>query len=381
MTPLNSPGGLRYLDLSYNALNDTTCARVLSAALSGPLEGLELGGNYIYRGTAFMEAMQMFTAERMAEHRHRLRYLGLSHNFLQPKALNGILESLLTNVSITALDLASNEIDHTISNNELLRRFLRGNCGLRALDMCYNRLNAESLKEIHLGLLENETLLVLPMAGNQQVEISPTVNLIQAKLRENRILYKSQTRTDEYHAQAGKLDAYQTEEELGMRISFGFDFSEKEIAALNAGGYRDTEATVEVELPMISVEAQAVDAENCFAAPVRSNSGLSLMNPSESRRNSRTQTLLEENTALNAAAPVNEGGAEIKVPGYSIAIAVPIDAYSQHGPTVGNYNYNNGRARTFHGSAGVTSNAALPAPQQRSESGISTTGMFFSLFS
>lgn len=39
--------GLKYLDLTANGLSDSNCAKILAAALTGPLEGLELG-DYFY---------------------------------------------------------------------------------------------------------------------------------------------------------------------------------------------------------------------------------------------------------------------------------------------------------------------------------------------
>jgi hypothetical protein len=377
-------GGLRFLDLSYNALNDLNCSRVLTAALNGPLEGLELGGNHIHRGASFCEAMVHFAADRMVEHRHRLRYLGLSYNALATKTVVVLLDSLLTNVTLTALDLSGNDIEHSVTIHEALRRFLRGNCGLRALDLCHNKLNPETFKEIHLGLLENETLLLLPMAGNTQVEVSPTVSLIQLKLRENRLLYKAQSSTENLNAQQGKLDAFQTEEELGMRISFGADFSDKELALARNGELPGS--AVEMHLPVIAVEAldvvpSSIDAENCVPELSRTGSGLSLINPSTSRRNSRnTQGILDDphpgapgppNPSTGAgehgagtrtdspgtAAAAAAGDAGIKVPGYSIAIAVPVHAYD-HPVTMGSssaaYNYNNGRANVFANSASAT---------------------------
>lgn len=244
-TPMNTPGpggllkglasptiaaspqsvmqGLRYIDLSHNALPDIVCARILSAALSGPLEGLELGGNSIRNGQHMSKAMELFAPNRASEGRSRLRYLGLSQNNLTIKALSGILNNLFDNNTLCSLDLSFNDIDHSQASHELLRTFLRFNNGLRSLDLCYNRLNTDSFKEIHLGLLENDTLLLLPLAGNLSVERSSTIPLIQIKLRENRLLYKAQTKLfpseDKKSDLTPDLVSYQTERESGTRLS------------------------------------------------------------------------------------------------------------------------------------------------------------------
>jgi hypothetical protein len=68
--------GLRFIDLSFNALHDAQAARILQAAMTGPLEGLELCGNAIHKGKLFLEACEGFLVEKMATSRVRLRYLG-----------------------------------------------------------------------------------------------------------------------------------------------------------------------------------------------------------------------------------------------------------------------------------------------------------------
>eukprot|EP01034_Spumella_vulgaris_P022664 gene22664-28808_t len=179
-TPLSPIGkhdllkGLRFIDLSYNSLHDAHAAKILQAAMTGPLEGLELCGNAIHKGKQFLEVCEGFLVEKMATSRVRLRYLGLSHNNLSSRTVTGLLQILCDNDTVTHLDLSSNEVDHSAATNELLRTFLICNVGMRSLNLCYNRLNTDSFKEIHLGLLENSTMLLLPLI----------------RLRENRLLYK-----------------------------------------------------------------------------------------------------------------------------------------------------------------------------------------------
>ncbi|KAJ1402502.1 hypothetical protein B484DRAFT_405395, partial [Ochromonadaceae sp. CCMP2298] len=236
-TPLSVPGtpptppaallgGLRFLDLSHNALSDGNAARVLAAALVGPLEGLELAGNAIFRGVKFAETMETMQGEG---DKRRLRYLGLSRNALSSKTVAAFL-ARLAHTSLTALDLSENEIDHTPASNEMLRAFVRSNTCLRSLDLCHNRLNAESFKHVHLGLLENESLLLLPMAGNQDVISSRTVSLIQIKLRENRQVYKAQTGEDE----SGAFQKMETESDPGSESDGSVALVKEELEGLEA---------------------------------------------------------------------------------------------------------------------------------------------------
>eukprot|EP00981_Chlorochromonas_danica_P015436 scaffold12089_cov176-Ochromonas_danica.AAC.14 len=229
--------GLRYLDLSHNRLSDTQCAIILLAAISGPLEGLELGGNWIYRGTNFINAMDSFSAEKFAVKPNRLRYLGLSQNNLTHRALSSILHKLFSNTSLTSLDLSANGIESNVSNNELLRCFMKRNQGLRVLDLSYNKLSAESFKEIELGLLENHTLLLMPLAGNGS-DFSKTIELIQTKLRNNRLFYKA--RSSEGFVREDN-SVYHTED-VSSRISL----SEPEELALHM-----------LDLPVATAEAVA----------------------------------------------------------------------------------------------------------------------------
>jgi hypothetical protein len=56
MTARPVPGrGLKYLDLGFCRLGDTVCVDVLKAAVAGPLQGLNLSGNFTLRGAPFLE--------------------------------------------------------------------------------------------------------------------------------------------------------------------------------------------------------------------------------------------------------------------------------------------------------------------------------------
>ena len=355
--PPNLLGGLRFLDLSYNALNDATCARILTAALNGPLEGLELGGNIINRGIKFCETMELFTFDKMCVYKHRLRYLGVSHNNLMSKTVAVMLEHLSTNNSLTTLDLSENDIDHTVASNECLRKFLKTNTGLRSLDLCHNKLNNDSFREIHLGLLENDTLLLLPMAGNSQVEVSPTVNLIQIRLRENRLLYKSQTKVDDFGFLEGKMEAYQTEEELGQRISIGNSGDQNEMdyymkQAAREG--RGNPAVLHASASTSNIHSLDTAADDALLQDVpivecelhtESEDPVNLSLPPRSRLNSSTNDPATHNSDIVSAeaSAVASSTTLAKVPGYTLAIAVPVEFNA----STSNYNYNGGRARTF----------------------------------
>ncbi|RYG67462.1 hypothetical protein EON64_07385, partial [archaeon] len=211
--------GLRYVDLSHNRLTDMQCASVLQACLTGSVEGLELGGNCIYRAQKVLEILESYTQSysRLSEghvepvhkhmltsltvgthaqgnsYSHSLRYLGLSRNNLTPKAFSSLLQKLQPRSSLRHVDLSANGVEAGAMVHDVLRSFLKRNNSMRVLDLSYNKLNEQSCKEIHLGLLENSTLLFLPLAGNMHIEHAKTVELIQHKLRENRLLYKVTT--------------------------------------------------------------------------------------------------------------------------------------------------------------------------------------------
>jgi Leucine-rich repeat (LRR) protein len=143
--------------------------------------------------------MDVCSAARMMlmDIKHRLRRLGLSSNGLNSKTVEALLEPLKTNKSLTILDLSYNEVENSKESNIVLRTFVRCNSGLKYLDLCCNRLNKETYGELHLGLLENHTMLLLPLAGNLSVDLSPTIHLIQVKLRKNRLAYKANTQEND----------------------------------------------------------------------------------------------------------------------------------------------------------------------------------------
>jgi len=47
-------------------------------------------------------------------------------------------------------------------------------------------------KVIHLGLLENDSLLLLPLVGNGSAERAGEFSLVQERLCENRVRYRQQ---------------------------------------------------------------------------------------------------------------------------------------------------------------------------------------------
>ena len=109
----------------------------------------------------------------------KLKHLGLGHNSMTGRAFCSLLDCLHRNTALTSIDLSHNELQHTSQVRESLRQFLRMNRGLRNFDLSHNRLTADSVKGIHLGLLENDVLLLLPLVGNGAAERASEFSLVQ----------------------------------------------------------------------------------------------------------------------------------------------------------------------------------------------------------
>lgn len=189
-----TPRGIRFLDLSYNKLGDSLCADILTASTKSPLEGLDLSGNIIHRGKDFCDILLKVLSPLNGI--SYLRYLGLSNNALQNTTVCQILDILQTNEQLTSLDLSCNDIQHSKRLEVSLRSCIKSNRGLRLLDLSFNKLNAVLVKHVYLGLLENECLLMMPLAGNMLAAQAPDLPLIQEELTKNRQRYRE------------KLDAY-----------------------------------------------------------------------------------------------------------------------------------------------------------------------------
>jgi hypothetical protein len=199
--------GLRYLDLSFNQFSDHDCADLLRGAANGPLEGLDLSGNNIFKGAAFLNAVETVLAiaaypfQHPTANKHScLRHLSLAHCNLSSKAVKCLLDLLQSNQSLASLDLSHNHIHHNDSSKHIedtkksMREFLKKNATLRSLDLSYMSLKRESILSIQLGLLENETMLLLPLTGNAQREdILNTMQMIRNKLAQNREKYLHST--------------------------------------------------------------------------------------------------------------------------------------------------------------------------------------------
>ena len=109
----------------------------------------------------------------------KLKHLGLGHNNMTGRAFCSLLDCLHRNTALTSMDLSHNELQHTSQVRESLRQFLRMNKGLRTFDLSHNRLTADSVKGIHLGLLENDVLLLLPLVGNGAAKRACEFSLVQ----------------------------------------------------------------------------------------------------------------------------------------------------------------------------------------------------------
>jgi hypothetical protein len=230
--------GLKLVDLSFNQLSDSKCAELLAAACRGPVEDLDLGGNLIRKGAEFVESFNTLFAvagatsgsgaatptasstsaageeqdsiskglkltnpdvdtrpnptDALTPPGSRLRHLGLGFNQLTQSCLLSLLRSLCDNTTLTSLDLTGNDIHGCDAVNEGLRELLIRNSGLRSLDLSMNRLTPDTAEALHLGLLENDSLLILNLSGNPQTA-SPNLfdfQQIQSKLKSNRDEYK-----------------------------------------------------------------------------------------------------------------------------------------------------------------------------------------------
>lgn len=178
--------GLRYLDLSHNRLSDTTCAEIVRVACASALEYLDLGYNLIQKGSATRDALEKHLNSS------RLRHLGLAHNELSKKLLSSLLDTLRSNSTLTSLDLSNNELRHSQKEylNGSLRLFLRDNSHVRQMDLSFNNFDAKTIQAIQLGLLQNETMLIILLAGNVAGIKSNDFDLVLDKLRLNRKAYR-----------------------------------------------------------------------------------------------------------------------------------------------------------------------------------------------
>jgi len=126
---------------------------------------------------------------------NRLRYIGLSHAQLSHTAVTSILIGISAHISsITHVDLSHNEIDH-FHDPHFFQTFLSANKTLRVLDLSHNKIDEKTLKSIHLGMVENNTMLLLPLVGNPAAQ-EKTMELIQMLLVRNRAEYAKNSRPD-----------------------------------------------------------------------------------------------------------------------------------------------------------------------------------------
>jgi hypothetical protein len=231
------PRGLRYLDLSSNRMADASCAEILQMSTCGPLEGLELGDNYIHKGAQFLDTFSRVIAHAPLSF---LRHLGLSNNMMTAKLICSMMDTLHHNMTLTSLDISNNEFQHSTQAKESLRSFLKKNKGMRILDLSYNKLTAETTKHIFLGLLENDTMLMLNLSHNAGAANATEFPLVQDKLFDNRKRYKTSVETfnKDYKAIVRAMKPDQSPVSSGRAAgagSFGGDADRKN-AAVGAAG-------------------------------------------------------------------------------------------------------------------------------------------------
>ena len=171
--------GILFLDLSFDSMSDGACARVLAASTGGSLRGLDLCGNTIKAQA--LAALGRLTAEGASM---RLRHIGLSHCGLACEAFSLVAAMLTANTTLTSINLSHNDCNScdkhkTDELHNSIKSLLLHNRGLRMLDLSYNNLGAEAAERIYTSLLQNSTLLLLPLAGNRPVLQHPSFRLIQ----------------------------------------------------------------------------------------------------------------------------------------------------------------------------------------------------------
>lgn len=224
--------GLRYLDLSYNNLSEVDCVNILYASAEGPLEGLDLSGNNINKAEEFVKAVDKVLANALyafdsipfnhlnisshgnGSHHHSssfinswrgattkasevttfLRHLNLSHTRLSASGFCSLLNSLKYNHSLCTLDFSNNDFqkDDPKSLSQVktsINTFLVTNRCVRVLDLSYMNLQHDVIKQILIGVAENDVILLITLAGNAVSEASQTIQLIQSKLSANRQQY------------------------------------------------------------------------------------------------------------------------------------------------------------------------------------------------
>ena len=100
-----------------------------------------------------MKVLQEQSSSMKGPRTFRLRYIGLSHVQLTSTAFMSILLSICANISsVTHIDFSNNEIGH-LSDDNFFQTFLSTNKTLRVLDLCHNKIDEKTLKNIYLGEL------------------------------------------------------------------------------------------------------------------------------------------------------------------------------------------------------------------------------------
>ena len=132
---------------------------------------------------------------------------GLAHNELSKKVLSGFLDAIRYNATLTSLDFGYNDFKISQKDylNESLRMFLRDNTCVRQLDLSCNNFDTKTIQAIYLGLLSNDSMLIILLIGNTgalkskgqkstslhaATLISLDYELVLDKLKQNRGKYK-----------------------------------------------------------------------------------------------------------------------------------------------------------------------------------------------
>ena len=251
-TEVVTKNGIRFLDLSDNKLEDKSLAVLLKASTQGPLEALELGGNYLTSTKSpFIDNLKLLCNPTSGS-ANCLKHLGLSRCSISIGNVSNILKGLINNKTLTSLDLSNNNISfNTQESRTLLRSFLSSNHGLRIFDLSYNKITQDTTTSIYLGILKNQIILLMPLAGNVQVLMQQQFTLIQDQLLENRRRYKRTIVELNKQAQMVRSESLETDIYKGLfgEIELGND---QAITSVNAIA---PSIATSVTIPRADVEA------------------------------------------------------------------------------------------------------------------------------
>jgi hypothetical protein len=306
-------GGLKYLDLSDNRLSDAQCGEILKSSAFGPLEGLELGGNLIQRGLYFISSLQSVLA-----HRHvALKHLGVSFCGLPVKSFVGILAcvSHADYPSLTSLDVSSNSLTHTPEVKESIHYLLKRNRTLRIIDLSDNSFNNETIRAINLGLLENEsTVLLLKISLNATMK-AQELAYVREKLWRNREQY-SIARSAPHHPQGVTHRHGSIGNEAGLNDSGGNNGNNSSSNSLDfTSGAGPGMALDTADAEIIISQSNSMPLSLPAALPVGCMPGMSMSRESSTSSNALSLSLSGDGNTGGVLSPMRRSTSDLQLAG------------------------------------------------------------------